>query len=239
MKTRPMLSLISFFTKIPAQGSLEKASRETFLLPLIALIISVPAGSIFYIFIFLPSLIRALFGIITIYVINGLIHIDGLADFSDGLMAKGSTEKKIKAMKDVNTGIAGTFSVVIIILIEIFSLYSLRTSLFNIFGFFIISELSAKFSIMGGLMNSPRGEGLGSHFQRNFKWWFIPLGIILTLPLIFAFQFYYFISFLGFPVSILISYISKKNFGMVNGDCIGAMNEIARSITMVVLCLVL
>ncbi|MBD6955389.1 MAG: adenosylcobinamide-GDP ribazoletransferase [Aciduliprofundum sp.] len=234
-----MLSLLSFFTRIPAKGSIEDASRETFLLPLIALIISIPAALIYYLLLPLPPQIRSILAILVIYSINGLIHLDGLADFSDGLMVKGDREKKVKALKDVNTGIAGSFSIIMLILTEIFSLISLRISIFNIFSFFILSEISAKFSMMGGLLNRPFGEGLGSLFQKNFRITYMITGIIITLPLFLIFHMYYIISFTGFIVSAIISYISRINFGMVNGDCLGAMNEISRAVTMVLLCLVL
>jgi len=234
-----MLSLISFFTKIPSKGTIENASRETYLLPLIALIISLPPALLFYYFSFLPSFIRAILGILIIYAINGLIHLDGLADFSDGVMVKGPVEKKVMALKDVNTGIAGLFSVLFVLLIEIFSLISIKVTLINVLGFFIISEFSAKFSMLGGLLNKPEGEGLGSLFQKNFKKYYIPISIAITIPLFFLFHFLYFISFTGFVVSAIISIAGKRNFGMVNGDCIGAMNEISRALTMVILCTVL
>ena len=233
-----MLSLISFFTKIPMKGDLEKASKETFLLPLVALIIALPPAIFYYYFSFLPLLIRSLIGIFIIYVMTGLIHLDGLADFSDGIMAKGSRERKIKALKDTNTGIAALFSVLMIILIEIISLYSLKPSTINIFEFFIISELSAKYSMIGGLLNKPSDEGLGALFQRNFKKYYLLISIVITIPFYLIFKIYYFISFIGFLISLILSILSKINFGMVNGDALGAMNEISRGITMVILCLV-
>jgi len=232
-----MLSLISFFTNIPSKGTLEKASKEVFLLPLIALIISLPAAFIFYYLYFIPLMLRAIMGIFIIYAINGLLHLDGLADFSDGIMVKGSREKKIKALKDINTGIAGSFSVIFVLLIEIFSLYSIKISLINVLSFFIISEFSSKFSMLSGLLNKAQGEGLGAIFQKNFKKWFLVIAILITIPFFFLFKFNYLFSFTGFIISIIISLICKKNFGMVNGDCLGAMNEISRAITMVILCL--
>ncbi|MGC8663280.1 MAG: adenosylcobinamide-GDP ribazoletransferase [Thermoplasmata archaeon] len=234
-----MLSLISFFTNIPSKGNLEKASRETFLLPLIALIISFPAAMVFYFLNFIPLIIRAIFAILVIYAINGLLHLDGLADFSDGLMVKGSKEKKIKALKDVNTGIAGLFSVLFVIIVEISSLYSLKISMINVFSFFIVSEFSAKFSMLLGLTNHGGGEGLGALFERNFKSWYLLTAVLISAPFIFLFGYKYFFSFSGFIISAIISLICKRNFAMVNGDCLGAMNEISRAITMVFLCLVL
>lgn len=234
-----MFSLLSFFTRIPSGGSLEKASKETYLLPVISLIISIPSALAFYYFYFLPLPIRALLGIFMIYLINGVIHLDGLADFSDGIMVKGSVEKKLKALKDVNTGIAGLVSVIFVIFTEFFSLYSIKINFFNVLAFFLISEFSAKFSMIGGLLNKPVGEGLGSLFQSNFKKYYFVISIIITLPFYFVFHMYYLFSFIGLLISLIISLIAKRNFGMVNGDALGAMNEISRALTMVILCTVL
>ena len=49
----------------------------------------------------------------SIALMTGIHHTDGLADFADGLMTKGSKEKKRKAMKDLSVGSAGIFSIVI------------------------------------------------------------------------------------------------------------------------------
>ncbi len=234
-----MINLIGFFTKIPGGRDIEKASKETYLLPLISLIISIPPALFFYFFNFIPKIILSILSIIFLYSITGLLHLDGLADFSDGVMAKGDREKKIRALKDVNTGIAALFSTLIVILLETFSLYSIKVNIFNVLTLFIISELSAKFSMMGGLLNKPKNEGLGSLFQKNFKFYYLIIGIIITLPLILYFNYFYFFSFIGFLVSLTISIISLKNFGFVNGDVLGAMNEISRAITMVILCMVL
>ena len=53
------------------------------------------------------ALLVSLLVVTSIAIITGIHHADGLADFADGLMVKGSKEKKLKAMKDVSTGSAG------------------------------------------------------------------------------------------------------------------------------------
>ena len=45
--------------------------------------------------------------------ITGIHHADGLADFADGLMVKGTKKKKFQAMKDLSTGSAGIVGVVL------------------------------------------------------------------------------------------------------------------------------
>ena len=66
-----------------------------------------------YLFILEP-LVVSLIVVASLAVITGIHHTDGLADFADGLMTKGTKEKKRKAMKDLSVGSAGIFSIVIV-----------------------------------------------------------------------------------------------------------------------------
>ncbi len=232
-------SLMGFFSKIPGKNDIKKAAEVSYLIPLIGIIFGIIFSLLGIVLDFLPKPIFSVFMVILIYLILGLLHLDGLADFSDGIMVKGDREKKIRALKDVNTGIAGTFSVVSVIIIEIFSIFTLKLNYYSIFAFFIISELSAKFSMFFGLWEKYYPGGLGEIFFKNFKPYYIIIGILYTSPFYFIFGYIYLISFTGIIISIIIKYISLNNFGFVNGDVIGAMNEISRSITMVILCLVL
>ena len=82
--------------------------------PIIGIAIGLIIGSIgFGLSFFLDPLIVSLLVVASIAVITGIHHIDGLADFADGLMTRGTKEKKRKAMKDLSTGSAGITSIAV------------------------------------------------------------------------------------------------------------------------------
>jgi cobalamin 5''-phosphate synthase/cobalamin synthase len=236
-----MRDLLSFFTRIPMKGDIFKAAEQIYLLNLMAFLVSI---IIFFIYElskeYLPALFSSFITLLSIYSFFGLLHLDGLADFSDGMMKNGSTEEKIRALKDVNTGISGTFSSVMIILGLFIAIYSFHGNIIDSLGFFSISEISAKTSMITGiaLFRSPEA-GLAKIFKDSYKPWYLPVSIFSILPLFLIFHIYLFAIFIGILISLIVGKISMKNFGFVNGDTLGAMNEISRVLTMWSLCFIL
>ncbi|MGC8992235.1 MAG: adenosylcobinamide-GDP ribazoletransferase, partial [Thermoplasmata archaeon] len=72
-------SIISFFSRIPGKSDINKASEISYLLPFLGILF----GFIFSLFaillMFIPKIIYSLIVIIFIYLILGLLHLDGLA----------------------------------------------------------------------------------------------------------------------------------------------------------------
>ena len=106
-------SVFSFLTIIPTNNaSLEATAKYMHIFPLVGIAIGLLIGSIgFGLSFFLDPMIVSLLVVGSIAVITGIHHTDGLADFADGLMTKGSKSKKLKAMKDLSTGSAGIVTV--------------------------------------------------------------------------------------------------------------------------------
>ncbi len=221
------MDLISFFTRIPAEGDLERVTKQLWALPLLALLTSALPMAL----LLLKIPLRNVFALIALYATIGLIHLDGLADFSDGLMAKGDARVKLKAMKDVNVGIAGIFAVIVVILLQIEALR------FVPFYALFLAELNSKFSILLSLsVKKPLGEGLAKFFMDRFdkKQFFVGFGIYITLMATVAFyDRIALISALSLIASLLTIKIALNNFKGLNGDCIGAVAEITRTSSLV------
>ena len=141
-------SVFSFLTIIPtSNANLETIAKYMYLFPIVGIAIGLLIGSVgFGLSLFLDPLIVSLLVVASIAVVTGIHHTDGLADFADGLMTKGSKEKKLKAMKDVATGSAGIISVVLYIVGAIIAL-SLSSG-FELFKIILLSEILSKFSMV-------------------------------------------------------------------------------------------
>ena len=224
-----MKNLMSFFTRIPIRGNIEKVPNEISLLPVLSLITAAIPAIILYLNIPMAFLIA----VIVLYLVTGTLHLDGLADFSDGVMVKGDRDRKIKAMKDLNVGIAGTTSVILILLVEVFSLRYLP------FYGIILGELNSKYSMLLAIkVKKPLGKGLGFYFMNNVSRGQLILGTVLysaILAFFSVFSIYSLFSTLGLVFSAYTIWIAIKNFGGLNGDCIGAVGEITRAGTLLVL----
>jgi len=225
-------SVISFLTIIPTHDSnLETVAKHMYLFPVIGILIGLIVGSIgFGLSEFLDPLIVGLFVVASLAVITGIHHIDGLADFADGLMAKGSKEKKLQAMKDLSTGSAGIVTIVLYLVGLILALS--MTSGFSLFQAIILSEILAKFSmVLQASFGRSALKGSNTPFVKIMKdkKRLLIAGTITIIPLLVIGGTTGLIVFtVGIAVTFLILVISNRNFGGISGDVLGATNELSR-----------
>ena len=225
-------SVFSFLTIIPTSNSdLNSIAKNMFLFPIVGIVIGLVIGSLGYgLSLYLEPLVVSLVVVASLAVITGIHHTDGLADFADGLMTKGTKEKKRKAMKDLSVGSAGIFSIVLYAIGMIIALsFSSGMDLFKII---LLSEIMAKFSmvLMAGLGNSA-SIGSNSPFIDSMKdkKRLLIAGIITIIPLIVIGEMNGLIVFAsGIVVTMFLVGLSTKNFGGITGDVMGASNEITR-----------
>ena len=245
-----MRAIIAFLTRIPIPAGkelrIEEVAALSYLFPLAALIIAVPL-TIIAILLFrvgISPAMAALFTLISLYLITGLMHLDGLADFFDGLMAGGSREQRIKAMKDEKIGIAGLFATFVVLMLNFIAIKEIVVHDFS-YPVFIIAELAAKLSmntcmLAGKRFQSNTGWGMGALFIKSctLRGYLIALACSLLLasipPISRAYPLRVFSLFIGIMVAIIISYIGGAKFGRVSGDMMGASNEIARTAVLLI-----
>jgi adenosylcobinamide-GDP ribazoletransferase len=225
-------SVFSFLTIFPSSNAtLENIAKYMYLFPIVGIAIGLLVGSFgFGLSFFLDPLLVSLLVVASIAIVTGIHHADGLADFADGLMVKGSKDRKLKAMKDLSTGSAGIVAIVLYIvgLIVTISL----TSGFDLFRAILISEILAKFSmvLMASLGNSA-SLGSNSPFVKIMKdkKKLAAAFIIMLIPVIVIGETTGLLM-LGVTVTITIFLlaISTRSFGGITGDVLGATNELTR-----------
>ena len=246
-----MRAIIAFLTRIPIPAGkelrIEEVAALSYLFPLAALIIAVPLTIIaILLFRVVSPAMAALFTLVSLYLITGLMHLDGLADFFDGLMAGGSREHKIKAMKDEKIGIAGLFATFVVLMLNFIAIKEIVAHDFS-YPVFIIAELAAKLSMNTCMLagkrfqsNTDTGWGMGALFIKSctLRGYLIALACSLLLasipPISRAYPLRVFSLFIGIMVAIIISYIGGAKFGRVSGDMMGASNEIARTAVLLI-----
>ena len=97
-----MLDLISFLTQIPVRKGIriEEVAGRSYLFPFVGLLIGLVVAVVAFVAFRLLGVateIAALLTLLALYLVTGLLHLDGLADFFDGVMAPGSREEKKRA----------------------------------------------------------------------------------------------------------------------------------------------
>lgn len=231
-------SIFSFLTIIPTKSAnLETIAKHMYIFPLVGIAVGLLVGSIgFGLSFFLDPLIVSLLVVASLTVVTGIHHTDGLADFADGLMVKGTKDKKIAAMKDLSTGSAGIVSIVLYMVGLIITL-SLTTG-YQLFLTILLSEIFAKFSmvLMASLGHS---ASLGSNspfveLMKNKKK--LALASIITLvPLILLGGSTGMLIFgVGVALTMFLIALSARSFGGITGDVLGATNELTRIASIIV-----
>jgi adenosylcobinamide-GDP ribazoletransferase len=236
---KSIVEIISFLTIIPvgklSEGiGLENISKNMFLFPFVGLLIGILTIPVVLIsFYFFNQFVSAFIVIIFLIILTGIHHTDALADFADGIMVRGNKDKKYNVMHDPRIGAAGTVAVSGYLIGMVIAISSI-TSLDRLMIAIILSEIMSKYSmVLQSHYCESAWEGYSSLFTKNMKSKKkMAIATIITIVLIALISNMSVIGLQIFIVGIIccfiVIYISKKNFGGITGDVMGATNEIVR-----------
>ena len=225
-------SVISFLTIIPSKNvELDIVAKNMYLFPIAGALIGLIVGAGGYgLSLFLQPLIVGLLLTGSIVIITGIHHTDALCDFADGMMAKGTKEKKLKAMRDPAVGSAGVITVVLYAGGMIMALSMMKG--FALFQAILLSELLAKFVMV---LQANRGlsawQGLSSPFTQSMKdKKKLGVAAVLTIvPIVLIGGMTGVIVIIsGVGLAFLLLVVANRSFGGISGDVFGATNELVR-----------
>ena len=222
-------SLLQFTTILPLgkPQDLEPFARHSYLYPVAGYVIG--ALVVIPVFFIADKTIAAAVAIALIMLISGAHHFDGLLDFGDGLMAHGDRETRIRALTDRYIGAGGVAAGIVITLILFAGLQASTSLVFAI----IIGEVCAKFSMtVLTAYGTPFRQGIHSYLHQFSKPHFPLIAALFFAPILFIpiapFKLIGAILVAVLCPTILLL-VSKRLFGGVNGDVVGAANEITRA----------
>jgi adenosylcobinamide-GDP ribazoletransferase len=254
-------SSFGFLSTIPVgitMEGLDEFFKRTYLHILVGIVLGLIIGAVaFGLQSFLSPQLSAVFIIVFVYYMTGLNHLDGIADMGDGLTAHGSREKKLKALKDMSLGIGGVAFTALALLAFYTAIISILTGEFLlpegvstaviIFLSLFVAEVSAMQCMLTiAAFGKSIHEGLGSILVKSttlpkyltgfamgivactLAFWYI--GLPLVGPIAFV---------ASIASAMVLINISNRHFGGVNGDIIGASNEVGRTIALVAIFLAL
>lgn len=226
-------SAISFLTIIPyaKNTDLEMVAKNMYLFPVVGAIIGLIIGAGgFGLSSFLDPWIVGLLLTGSLAIITGIHHTDALGDFADGIMAKGTKEKKIQVMRDPVVGSAGVITIVLYAGGMIIALSMMKG--FELFQAILLSEILAKFvMVLQANRGSSAWNGMGSPFTQSMKEkkkLFIATVISLIPIIVIGGITGVIVIVAGVILSLVILSICHRSFGGVSGDVFGATNELVR-----------
>ena len=211
-----------------------------FLLGLFNLIISLPTGV-------LATLLPAAMTIAFLSVMTGLQHFDGLIDLGNAVGLRNVHDRKMVAH-----AWTVTYSGAVLALIVEFAAFVGLFFVNPVFalGAIIAAEVAAKLAMVTIVwVGKPSHKGLGSIFLAKAKKNLNTVAYVIAVLIVFP----YFaltsnpllglvavgIVLVSIPVAFVMKRVSDGVFGGVSGDMIGATNEVARAVTLVLFAAVL
>jgi adenosylcobinamide-GDP ribazoletransferase len=225
---RTLLGAISFLTIIPVRAETAPPGRSAALFPLVGAILGA-AGAFIYLEAakVIPGSLAALLTVAFWTLISGTMHEDGLADIADALRAGRTQEKMLAILKDSRIGTFGAVAIVLSFVARWQAVEQIGDP--RILQILIAAQAVPRAAMVAlAWISRPVGTGLGLAFASTLT---TPSALLAIAQGILA-------AFLSGPragiVIVAGSYavirIARwyfyRRIGGVNGDCLGATEQI-------------
>jgi adenosylcobinamide-GDP ribazoletransferase len=178
-----------------------------------------------------PPWVAAVVGLIVWVMLTGGLHLDGLADCCDGLLASTSMERRLEIMKDPHIGTFGVTGLILVLFLKAAALASLTQA--ASFSIFLAASL-ARFCILpAGLLRQARPSGMGADFAAGFRRSFIVWGAVIPVIIAVFLGIRGATAFLaGLVAFLLIVLFARSRIDGVTGDVFGMTIEIVESVVL-------
>ena len=224
------LTALSFLSILPVQtgkASAAKLASSMIFFPVVGfLIASVSLCLVHFLEPFFYHRIAALLLVLFPILLSGGLHLDGFADFCDGLQGKTRTDM-LRIMKDSRTGVWGAGSVFFLILLK-WELILMLSSRAEIYLLALTVSRASQVFLSFALPYAGYEKGLGkSVAQKVKKRELMGAGLFTVLTGFFL------LGFVGIELMalttlfiFLLGLFYKKKLGGVTGDLLGASSEL-------------
>src|SRR6266508_6071312 len=218
--------------KLPDDWSAGDSGRASVWYPFVGLVIGALTwlawkGAIFA----FPPLVAGILTLLAWVALTGGLHLDGLADCCDGLLASTSVERRLEIMKDPRVGAFGMIGLILVLFLKAAALTSFAslTPVSNL-GILLAASLARWCILPAGLMPPARPSGMGADFILGLRRSFILLGAIIPLVLVIVLGPHGVLSAVtGVGTAALVVWLAKLRIGGVTGDVFGMIVEIVET----------
>lgn len=239
---RELAVAVGFLTILPVPtitfeaGLLGRAGRW---FPLIGLLLGTLLCGAYLLFyrLFFPLLTAALLTTMWV-VLTGGLHLDGVADCCDGLLAPVAPARRLEIMRDPRSGAFAVIGVMLMLLLKWNALAALLSSQPAIVPALFVAPIWSRWLLLWmARQPSARTGGLGAEFSSHLT--MRALLIALVLPVLVLGVFFQvrtlFAVVLAFFVTTLIARSAQERLGGVTGDVYGLTVELCE-LTILLVC---
>jgi len=244
---KKLLLALQFLTIVPFRDmgnvSEQEMGRTTTFFPMVGFVegIVLALCAALFLKVFPTELTSALI-VLILTVMNGGLHLDGLSDTFDALASRGNQEKKLSIMKDSTVGPMGVMAIVIALLLKYVLLNAVffHSSLRAYYAAVALMPVMSRWAMVPAAYygRSARQDGLGRLFIEHTKGSQLLSATAAAIALVLivcvmSMQLPFIMFCLMFAMPILYAlgfaavWFFNGNFGGMTGDSLGAVNEIA------------
>ena len=217
--------------RLPADWSAGDSGRASLWYPFVGLVIGAitwlawdGANRVF------PPWVASILTLIVWVLLTGGLHLDGLADCCDGLLASTSVERRLEVMKDPHLGAFGVIGLILVLILKAAALTSAPNP-----GILLAASLARWCILPAALIPLARPSGMGADFAAGFRHSFMVWGAIIPLAIAILLGFRGALAALaGLSAATLILSLARSRIGGVTGDVFGMVVEIVETVVLIV-----
>ncbi|HEX9840897.1 MAG TPA: adenosylcobinamide-GDP ribazoletransferase [Anaerolineales bacterium] len=220
--------------RLPDDWSVGDSGRASVWYPLVGLVIGALTWLVWKgAMLLFPSLVAGIISLLAWVALTGGLHLDGLADCCDGLLASTSVERRLEIMKDSRLGAFGGISLILVLLLKGTTLAVLTPA--TSFGILLAASLARWCILPAGLLPLARLSGMGADFSAGLQRSFIYVGAVLPMGLALVLGMRGIISLLaGLAAAALVLWLAKSRISGVTGDVFGMVVEVVETAVLLV-----
>lgn len=225
-----------FLTRLPIRRAVdfnrENLSISTMFFPLVGLVIGGISGIIYYMFSYLNNLIASFFTLLSLVLVTGGLHLDGLSDTCDGFLSYRDRETTLKIMSDSRIGAFGVIGIILALLLKYVLILSFQGKIAILLGLAAGNSRLVVAYFMGS-KKPAKNQGIGYEFYKARPKKSAIIGGVVYFLIVLLINPISLISLITtFIVGEIISKISYKKISGLTGDVYGSIIEIGEIISL-------
>lgn len=169
--------------------------------------------------------VGAVLALLTLVVVTGALHVDGLADSADGLLGGGTPERRLAIMRDSRIGAFGAAAVCLALLLEWQAIAALRGA--SLVAGLVSAVMLARCALVVAIVSAPyaRPDGLGRLYRDHARRSTVPVAVLIAASVLVTAWGLAGIALLLVPlaVTLLLARVAVRFVGGFTGDLYGAV----------------
>lgn len=230
-----------FFTSLPIRKQFsmnhQTVTAMYMTLPIISLLMGGTTALLLFLneeYLHFSTFLLAVIIVVANIVMTGGLHLDGWIDMSDAYFSYQDRERRLEILSDSRVGAFGAISLVVMILLKVTFIHEvLRNDIYVVMIYFIIIPLLSRLALLIYFltMKNVKDTGLAAYFKSQVLskkvWVSIALSFLLIIFITYYFKNVQVFGLFFFMVLFVLLYRkwTKKNFGGMTGDLVGALYE--------------